>query len=424
VSARELHIAASRLTRTAAALLCAILMASNASAYSVLAHEANIDALWDTGIRPLLLHRYPGTSRDDLLHARAFAYGGSVIQDLGYYPFGNHFFSNLLHYVRTGDFVRAMLSDAGDVNEYAFALGALAHYTADNVGHPEAVNRSVPLLFPKLRAKYGDRVTYAQSPSSHVITEFSFDIVQVAGGGYAPDAYHTFIGFEVAKSVLERAFKDVYALEMQDVISNEDLAISTYRHSISELIPEITRAAWRDKKEEIAKLTPAVKADGFIYTYTGRQFKREFGTAYRKPGLFMRFLAFVFKLLPKIGPLRPLSFKAPTADAERLFTESLKDTRTRYARALDDVRDGRLALANTDFDTGRPTAYGEYSLSDETYAELLQRLAKRQFADVPPALRTNITNYYAGLDPAGMDKKERKRAAKIQKLLGALNGTR
>ena len=89
-------------------------------------------------IQPLLAKQFPRATREDSCkQARAFAYGGSVIQDLGYYPFGSHFFSNLLHYVRTGDFVEAMIREARDVNEYAFALGALAHYAADNAGHPE-----------------------------------------------------------------------------------------------------------------------------------------------------------------------------------------------------------------------------------------------------------------------------------------------
>jgi hypothetical protein len=413
--------ALNRLTRVAAALACAALMATSASAYSVLAHESNIDALWDTGIRPLLVRRYPRATRDDLQNARAYAYGGSVIQDLGYYPFGSHFFSNLLHYVRSGDFVEALIRDAQDVNEYAFALGALSHYTADNTGHPEAVNRSVPILFPKLRAKFGDRVTYVQSPASHVITEFSFDVVQVAAGGYAADAYHSFIGFQVAKPPLERAFKEIYGLDMREVLPNEDLAISTYRHAIGELIPDITRAAWRDKKEEIARLTPAVKESGFVYRYSRREYEREFGATYRKPGFFMRFAAFIFKLLPKIGPFRPLSFKAPTPDAEAFFTASLKDTRARYGRTLEDVREGRANLPNTDFDTGKPSVYGEYSLSDDTYRELLKRLSDQQFANVPPALSTNIRKYFAALDITKLTGRERKRGQQIQKMLAALN---
>jgi hypothetical protein len=410
-----------RLRHAAAAFACAALVATTASAYSVLAHESNIDALWDTGIRPLLVRKYPHATSADLQQARAYAYGGSVIQDLGYYPFGSHFFSNLLHYVRSGDFVESLVSGAQDVNEYAFALGALSHYAADNVGHPEAVNRSVPILFPKLRAKFGDRVTYVQSPASHVITEFSFDIVQVAAGGYASDAYHRFIGFQVAKPAMERAFQDVYGLDMRDVLPNEDLAIATYRHAISELIPQITRAAWRDKRDEIAKLTPAVEESGFVYRYNRRQYEQEFGASYRKPSLWMRFVAFLFKLLPKIGPLRPLSFKAPTPDAEAFFTASLKDTRARYGRVLEQVREGRADLPNTDFDTGKPSVYGEYSLSDDTYRELLNRLSDRKFANVPAALRTNINRYYAALNAATLNRKERKRALKIEKMLASLN---
>src|SRR5438045_291954 len=125
-----------------------------AAAYSVLAHEATVDALWDRGIRPLLQQRFPRATRDEIVAARAYAYGGSVIQDLGYYPFGSHFFSNLVHYVRSGEFVEALVREARDPNEYAFALGALAHYAADNAGHPEAVNLAVPLMYPKLRAKF------------------------------------------------------------------------------------------------------------------------------------------------------------------------------------------------------------------------------------------------------------------------------
>src|SRR6476661_6827099 len=167
--------------------------ASPLSAYSVLSHEATIDVTWDKLLAPLLKQRFPRATTDDLLRARSFAYGGSVIQDLGYYPFGNKFFSNLVHYVRSGDFVEALLRDARDIDEFAFALGALAHYANDNTGHPEAVNRAVPMVYPKLRAKFGDTVTYVDAPKEHVIVEFSFDIVQTAGGAYLPAAYQSFI---------------------------------------------------------------------------------------------------------------------------------------------------------------------------------------------------------------------------------------
>jgi hypothetical protein len=384
----------------------------SAAAYSVLAHEANVDAVWDSSIRPLLQRRFPGITAAQLVEARSYAYGGSVIQDLGYYPFGNRFFSNLLHYTRSGDFVETMIREAQNVDEYAFALGTLAHYAADNTGHPEAVNRAVALMFPKLRQKYGDRVTYVQARAEHVIVEFSFDIVQVAAGGYVPETYHAFIGFRVAKPVLERAFRATYSLEMKDIFADEDRAISTYRHAVSEILPELTRVAWRDKQEEIARLVPGVKQDTFVYHYTRQQYEKDFGARYRKPGLLARFIAFIYRILPKIGPLKPLSFKAPTLEAEKLFTDSLRDTRARYASALTATSGRRLNLANTDFDTGKPSAFGEYKLADETYADLLKKLERRKFADVPAELRANIKAFYAH---GAVPKKVQKRLAALER---------
>jgi hypothetical protein len=342
-----------------AALLC---LPDTSDAYSVLAHEANVDALWDSGIRPLLARRFPRATPGEILGARAYAYGGSVIQDVGYYPFGSRFFSNLVHYVKSGDFVKRLIADALDVNEYAFALGALAHYSADNTGHPEAVNRAVPIIFPKLRAKFGDRVTYFQSPARHVIVEFSFDVVEAASGKYVPDAYHAFIGFEVARPVLERAFRETYGLEVKEVFGDVDLAIATYRFAVSQLVPEITR-----------KLGKKASA----YTYTRKQFEREFGTKYRRPGLLARFVTLLYRLLPKIGPLKPLSFTTPPPEAQALFEQSFSDTRASYARALAAVGDGTLDLPNTDLDTGRPARAGEYELADTTLAELEKRLKQK-----------------------------------------------
>lgn len=411
-----------------ATLLLAALLAlapREAGAYSVLAHESNVDALWDSSIRPLLVRRFPRSTAQELQDARAFAYGGSVIQDLGYYPFGSHFFSNLLHYVRSGDVVEAMIREAADVNEYAFALGSLAHYAADNTGHPEAVNRAVAMMFPKLQAKYGDSITYVKSPATHVLVEFSFDVVQAAAGTYASEVYHRFIGFEVSKPVLERAFRQIYGLEMKDVfLFDEDMAIGSYRHAISETIPEITRIAWRDKREEIEKLMPGVARDRFVFTLSRQQYEAQYGTHYKKPGLVARVLAFFYRLLPKIGPLRPLSFRAPTPEAEKLFVESLKDTRDRYRTSLTAVGAGRLDLRNTDFDTGRPSGHGEYELADETYAELLDRLADRKFEDVPPGLRRNILAFYAAAPDRISGKKEAKRIKRVRAQLIQLSRPR
>src|SRR6202050_74111 len=204
--------------------------------YSVLTHEAIIDSAWDDAIKPLLLTRFPNSTKEELKTAHSYAYGGCVIQDLGYYPFGSHLFSDLLHYVRTGDFVQALIRDSQDLNDYAFALGALAHYAADNQGHRVAVNRAVPMLYPKLRAKYGDTIAYDQNPSAHLKTEFGFDVLQVAKGRYAPDDYRDFIGFEVAKPLLEKAFEETYSVPLKSVFSDFDLAVGTYRYSVSKAV--------------------------------------------------------------------------------------------------------------------------------------------------------------------------------------------
>jgi hypothetical protein len=397
-----------RLLASAAVVFGILLVPARSSAYSVLAHQSTIDALWDSAIKPVLTRKFPRATAAELTQAREFAYGGSVIQDLGYYPFGSHFFSNLLHYVRSGDFVETIIRDARDLNEYAFALGALAHYAADNTGHPEAVNRAVALMFPKLRAKYGNEIPYAKSPSTHVLVEFSFDVVQAAAAAYPANIYHEHIGFEVAKPLLQRAFRDTYGLELKDVfLFDEDLAIGSYRHAISELIPELTRAAWKDKKEEIERLVPGIAEDRFLFAMSREDYEKRYGVSYKRPGLFAQVLAFFYRLLPKIGPLRPLKFETPNPAAEKLFVESLRQTRERYRASLREVAAGQLRLLNTDFDTGRLSAHGEYELADKTYAELLDRLAKRKFANVTPAVRRNILAFYDRADQRTSRKERR-----------------
>jgi hypothetical protein len=221
-----------------APLLLVVLLCSVSSAYSVLTHEEIVDLLWTDEIRPLLLTRYPGLSDVQITEAHAFAYGGAVIQDLGYYPFGSTEFSDLVHYVRSGDFVRELLLESRDADEYAFALGALSHYAADIAGHP-AVNQAVAIEYPKLRAKYGKSVRYAQDKTAHLRTEFGFDTVQVAKNRYASQQYHDFIGFQVSKPLLERVFPVVYGMQLKDVLTHEDMAVGSYRFAVSRLIPEI-----------------------------------------------------------------------------------------------------------------------------------------------------------------------------------------
>lgn len=380
------------------ALVIALWLTASASVsgYSVLAHESAIDAAWDDELRPLLLQRFPGTTPEGLERARSFAYGGSVIQDLGYYPFGNKFFSNLLHYARSGDFVTALLQDAQTVDEFAFALGALAHYVNDITGHPQAVNLSVPRAFPKLRAKLGDTITYVEAPKQHVIVEFSFDVAQAARGRYDFTKYRSLLDFQVATTLLERAFRDTYGLEMSDVFGNEARAISTYRYSVSQLIPALTEAAWRDKKDEILKIWPDADRAHAVFAFRPADYEEAYGRDYQKPGRLARVLAFVYRLVPKVGPLKPLAFKAPTPDVDRLFEDSMARARTRYKALVRAVGDGTLVLPNTNFDNGRPTRAGDYTLADETHARWLEALSKQEFAGMSPPVRTALTAFYQG----------------------------
>jgi hypothetical protein len=420
-------VSAVRRRCTAACLALAALFFTPrpASAYSVLAHEAAIDAAWDSAIQPLLRARFPRATQEDLDRARSYAYGGAVIQDLGYYPFGNHFFSNLLHYARSGDFVEALLREAGDIDDVAFAIGALAHYANDNTGHPAAVNLSVPLLFPKLRRKYGNEVTYEEAPKEHVIVEFSFDVAHTASAAYPLSAYRNLIGFRVATPLLERAFRDTYGLELRGVFGNLDRAISTYRYSVSQIIPALTESAWEGKQEEIEKLNPTASRASFILVYRRADFERDYGHDYQKPAFFARVLGFLYKFIPKIGPLKPLSFKVPTPDADRLFVQSIREADVRFAAALTDVRARRLDFQNTNFDTGRPSRRGEYVLADETYDELLDRLSKSHFEGATTALRQNIRAFY-GSDPqpSPRSKQERKHWTTIERELRALMNSR
>jgi hypothetical protein len=369
-----------------------------AKAYSVLTHESIIDRSWQPEIKPLLLARFPGTTDDQLREAHAYAYGGAILQDMGYYPFGSKLFSDLVHYTRSGDFVVSLIRNSQDVNEYAFALGALAHYAADNLGHPVAINRAVPLMYPKLRQKFGPEVTYEDDPVSHLRTEFSFDVVGVAQGQYAPEAYHDFIGFKVSKDLLERATQDTYSLGLKDLFADVDLALGTYRFTVANLIPEMTKTAWSAKKKEIQQLQAGITKRKFVYRLSRTQYKKEWDGKYEKPGAGARFLAFLFHIIPKIGPFKALAFKVPTPEAEKLFVASFNDTMGRYQTLLHDVRDNRLKLVNQNFDIGRPTKKGEYKKADEAYEKLLEHLANAP-NNISVELRANILAFYGESSP-------------------------
>ena len=376
--------------RSSAALgLLLLFSAQSASSYSVLTHEAIIDSTWDSAIKPLLLKRFPASTVDELTQAHGYAYGGSIIQDLGYYPFGSKFYSDLAHYVRSGDFILNLIRDSQDLDEYAFALGALAHYAADNDGHRMAVNVSVPLLYPKLHLKFGKSVTYADDPFSHLKTEFAFDVFQAAKNHYAPDAYKSFIGFQVAKPVLSRAFQDTYGLRIEQVFFDLDLAIGSYRRAVGTVLPALTKVAWQIKSQEIRKDAPDITRKKFLYNLSRSSYEKYWGATYQRPGIRSRMLAAFFRIVPRVGPFKALAFKKMTPEIEHLYMTSFNASIDRYRGLLADVGGGRLRLPNDNIDVGAVTKAGEYKLADAAYAKLLNKL-EGHYADLPQDLRSEI----------------------------------
>lgn len=382
-------------------------------AYSALSHEAIVDAVWQTHIRPMLLKRFPNATPDQLKEAHAYTYGGCQIQDMGYFPFSSHEFSDWTHYIRTGDFVAAMIRDSETLDEYAFALGALAHYTSDRTGHP-AVNRSTALEYPKLRRKYGAVVTYEDSPADHLKTEFAFDVIQVSRGLYAPDAFHDFIGFQVSKTVLQKAFQDTYGVGMDEIFGTLDLGIGTYRFTLGRLIPEMTKVAWHSKRADIEKLSPGITRSRFVYALPRRRYRAEWDDAYHRPGWFARFLAFVFRMIPTMGPFRLLKFNPVPPQAERDFLRSFDATVTAYRAELTEVRNGNLAFVNYNLDTGQRSGPGEYQLADKSYVELLDKLAQHHFSTAPPELRKNLAAYFKNVSRSALPQKEQQELVELQ----------
>jgi hypothetical protein len=396
-------------------LVCSL----NSFAYSVLTHEEIVDLLWKDEIRPLLLKRFPALTEDQITEAHAYAYGGAVIQDLGYYPFGSRQFSDLAHYVRSGDFVCEMLRESQDANEFAFAMGALAHYASDIAGHP-AVNQAVAIEYPKLRAKFGSSVRYADDRTAHIRTEFGFDMVQVAKSRYASQQYHDFIGFQVSKPLLERVFPVVYGVDLRDVLPHEDLAIGSYRYSVNELIPEMTRVALRTHKKDMMREESSFSKRKFLYRLSRSDYEKNWGKEYTKPGFGARVLAVFMHYIPKIGPFKAMAFKSPTPKTEEMYFKSINTSVDQYRAYLEEVRMGTLALSNRDFDTGKKTKAGEYTLTDDSYAKLLDKLAAGKFDRTSTELRGNILDFYSNLSAPLETKKDPVRWQSVLTSLGQL----
>jgi hypothetical protein len=276
-------------------------------------------------------------------------------------------------------------------------LEALSHYASDIAGHP-AVNQAVAIEYPKLRAKFGESVRYAEDQTAHLKTEFGFDTVQVAKNRYASQQYHDFIGFQVSKPLLERAFPVVYGVELKEVLTHEDLAIGSYRFAVSRLIPQMTKVALQTHKKELMRETPNFARKKFLYRLSRSGYEKEWGKDYAKPSVGTRILSTLLRYIPKVGLFKGLAFNNPTAKTEDLYIKSINTTVDQYRAFLHHAHTDTLVLPNVDLDSGQLAKATEYSLTDKAYAKLLARVSGKKFDFTTPELRENIMAFYSDLN--------------------------
>jgi hypothetical protein len=390
-----------------------IINPSHTNGFALLSHEAIINECWEKSILPLLKQEYPLAKPEQIREARAYVYGGALMPDIGYFPFGSSLFSQLVHYVRSGDFVNAVIEEAEDLNEYAFGLGLLCHYYADMYGHPMATNRAVPIMFPKLKKKYGDTVSFEQSPVGHVRTEFGFDVIQTAKGNYDLEAQHDFIDFKVSEPVLKRAFLKTYGMELKNVFRSLPVAVKTFRFAVKQMFPELTKDAWIIRKSIITQINPLADRETYTRTMDRKTYKRDFGRPKIKSSLF----SLLMGVLPKVGPFAGLKFKAPNDETEKLFDESIKTILHQYTSALTRIKSDSISSENINYDTGKKTAAGEYKLADKSYYTLLKMMKSKNFEYVNEGLYQHINAFYNHKEIKKGNKDNSHRKKKIVKLL-------
>ena len=408
------------------AAFCVFLFASpeRADAYGVLTHHQLVDQSWKPFIVPFLLNRYPALTAEQLRRAHAYAYGGCAIQDVGYYPFGNSFFSDLAHYVRSGDFVQSLFRNAHSANELAFAVGALTHYIGDSIGHSRATNPAVAIAFPKLAARYGPSVNFAQGKYEHTQVEFAFDVNEITKHRLAPSAYLHHIGLNVPRAQITAAFHETYGFDIGDILGLYRTALRTYRFGARTFLPAFAHAEAVLHGRSFPPDTPGPELA--LYEQRVAEISRDAGwdRLRRKPGIGTHLLAFVVLILPKIGPLKMLAIKGPTVETEKWYIESVDEATATLGRVLGQpggVAGGGM-LADRDLDTGARVAPGGYPLTDQTYAKLLGRMTKDPSKVIPAGLKEDILRYYSDPTAPISTKRDKKRWALVEKQLVILSG--
>ena len=398
-----------------------LLAATPAVPYSVQTHQELIDLAWKQSIRPILLKQYPNLTEAQLQEAHAYAYGGSAIQDFGYYPFGNAFFSDLTHYVRSGDFVLSLLRNAHTADELAFAIGSLSHYIGDTVGHSTAINLSVPVEFPKLKQRYGDNINYAENPHAHVQTEFAFDINQLSKRRFAPSEYTKFVGLEVPRDLLRKSFFETYGLNLPDIIGTKETSIRVYRYAVRRFLPNIARAETILHKKSFPEDIPSPDLDALRNDLIQASADNNW-EAYRKtPGFTSHLYAGWIYILPKVGTLKMLAIKGPTQETEALYIKSVNRSIKSLRFVLIHFDRIEYYLPNRDLDTGLVVKPGGYSLTDKTYATLLDMITRHPEKVIPNQLKHDLVAYYADPEAPIITKKDPQKWAQVQANLKTLD---
>ncbi len=390
-------------------------------------HEQLIDLTWKGSIRPLLLSHYPDLTAAQILEAHAYAYGGCAIQDLGYYPFGNAFFSDLTHYVRSGDFITALFRNAHNANELAFAVGALSHYVGDVIGHPMATNVAVPLEFPALEAKYGPVVNYAQGEHAHVQTEFAFDINEIAKHRFAPSAYLKHVGLAVPTHQLAVAYYETYGLGAEYTTRRRRVTLRGYRFAVRSLLPRVAYAENLLHRKSFPDDAPGPDVDRLAAELKQADFENGWDQYRKSAGIATYSLAGLIYILPKFGPLKLLAIKGPTPTTEDEYVRSLNLTIIELRRQIGRMGSNDHALPNRDLDTGSKVKPGGYTLTDSTYAELLREITRTPLQPIPPGLKEDVLEYYSDPSAPIATKKNPKRWAQVQddlKILATMSTTK
>ena len=362
--------------------------------FALLSHQAIIDTTWKKSIKPLLIKKYPSANETQLNDAYSYLYGGALMPDIGYSPFGSLMFTNLMHYVRTGDFISTILEEAKDINEYAFGLGLLCHYQADKYGHSEGTNLAVPILFPELKKEFGNVVSYEHGRTEHTRVEFGFDVIQTANGNYDLEARQRFVAFKISEPVLERAFKKTYGLELRDVFKSLPLAIKTFRFAVKQLMPELTKNAWRARNAAVLQLNPKADKKSYTSKLERKKYRKEFG----RPGLKSIFFSVIIGIVPKLGPTAGLKYKEPDEKVDKIFNNCFKSIVNHYSGSLEKLESDRLKLENINYDTGKKTEPGQYMHADETYFELLKKHEKTDFKNADETLKKDLLVFFSSVE--------------------------